>query len=205
MTFAISSGTNTFILNLNEKLKENCPDLQLSIFSFGKDTFKLCLLNNNVCASYLIINNKNDNFNILSKTNIEYEGRGYNKFLTAVSICLADTMTTSEYLFSSTSVRARIHILSEYEHRLEENENFLRRPHHPHHPPPPPPLNFFVPIYKNKNKAQDIITKWINNKCAKSKSNVNGGGKKTRRNKQRQKNKKQRQKSKKNKTKRLYK
>ena len=121
MTFAITSGTNTFILNLNEKLKENCPDLQLSIFPFGKDTFKLCLLNNNVCASYLIINNDNDNLNILSETNNEYQGRGYNKFLTAVSICLADTMTECKELYSSTSVKARIHILSEYNHRLEKD------------------------------------------------------------------------------------
>ena len=190
MTFAITSGTNTFILNLNEKLKENCPDLQLSIFPFGKDTFKLCLLNNNVCASYLIINNDSDNLNILSETNNEYQGRGYNKFLTAVSICLADTMTECKELYSSTSVKARIHILSEYKHRLEKDEeDFI----------------FFVPIYENKNKAENIITEWINNKCAKSKANFNGGGKKTRRNKQRQKNKTQRRKSKKHKTKRLYK
>ena len=88
----ITDDTNLLISNLNEQLKTNCSDLQLTISQFGAD-FKLCLLNNDVCVSYLTINDINGFFNILSQTNDEYQGRGYNKFLTAVSIYLADTMT----------------------------------------------------------------------------------------------------------------
>lgn len=168
----ITDKTNLLISELNNKLKENCPDLQISILPHGKDTFKLCLLNNNVCVSYLIITGDNNTFNILSQTKPGNEGKGYNKFLTAVSICLADTMTECKELYSSTSVEARIHILSEYEHRLEKDEE-------------DDSSIFFVPIYENKNKAEEIMSKWINNKCVKA----NVGGKKTRRNKQRRKTK----------------
>jgi hypothetical protein len=223
----ISPETNSLISDLNEKLKEKCTELKLTIDSSpGEGTFKLCLLNNNECVSYLIINNENDTFNILSRTDDEYRRRGYNKFLTAVSICLADTMTASEYLFSSTNVEARIRILKEYKHmlkdeldrlndeldrlndeldrlndeldrlndegkdgdslkdkiyKLKDEIDMLKKSE---------PLNFFVPIAENKNKAEDIITIWINN-CDKGRA----GG--TRRKTQRRKNKTQKRKSKK--------
>jgi len=192
----ITEKTNLLILELNNKLK-NCPGLQLSIGPVGVQ-FRLCLLlKNNLlnkyeCVSQLIINDDNNYFNILSETKPEYRGRGYNKFLTAVSICLADTMTKSKDLYSATSVKARIHILSEYKQRLEkideeyeeyEDEEDYRI--------------FYIPININKNKAKKIIDEWINNKCVKSKASVKRGGKKTRRNKQTRKNKTQRRKSKK--------
>lgn len=198
----ITDNTKLLISELNNKLKENCPDLQISILPHGKDTFKLCILNNNVCVSYLIITDDNNTFNIISETDKEYQGKGYNKFLTAVSICLADTMTNCRELVSSTYVEARIHILSEYEHTLEKDKeddysNFFV---------PIYKNNFFVPIYENKNKAEEIMSKWINNKCVKA----NVGGKKIRRNKQRRKSQKRKasrrkskiRKSKKRKTKR---
>ena len=183
----ITDRTNELISDLNEKLKENCPDLQLTVFPYGVDV-KLCLLlNNDECVSYLTITDYNGTFNILSRTNDTYQGKGYNKFLTAVSIYLADTMTEYDELYSSTSVEARIHILSEYEHRLEKDEEDDYGYGS---------SNFFVPIYENKNKAEEIMTKWINNKCVKA----NVGGKKTRGDKQRRKS--QIRKSKKRKTKR---
>jgi hypothetical protein len=191
----ITDNTNLLISDLNEKLKTNCPDLQLTVFPKGID-FKLCLLNNNVCVSYLTINDYNGFLNILSQTNDEYQGRGYNKFLTAVSIYLADTMTEYQELNSSTSVKARIHILSQYKYRLEEYEEDGEDGEDK-------PLNFFIRIDENKNKAENIITEWIQNKCVKNKANVEGGGNKTRRNKQRRKSK--RRKSKRRKTKRFYK
>ena len=196
----ITDNTNLLISDLNEKLKTNCPDLQLTVFPKGID-FKLCLLNNDVCVSYLTINDINGFFNILSQTNDEYQGRGYNKFLTAVSIYLADTMTECDELYSSTSVEARIHILSQYEHRLEEDEEDEEEI-------PEKLLNFFIPIDENKNQAENIITEWIQNKCVKNKANVKGEGNKTRRNKQRRKSKRRkskRRKTKKRKTKRFYK
>ena len=201
----ITDRTNELISDLNEKLEENCPDLQLTVFPKGID-FKLCLLNNDVCVSYLTINDYNGFFNILSQTNDEYQGRGYNKFLTAVSIYLADTMTECDELYSSTSVEARIHILSQYEHRLEEDEEDEEEI-------PEKLLNFFIPIDENKNQAENIITEWIQNKCVKNKANVKGEGNKTRRNKQRRKSKRRkskrrkskRRKTKKRKTKRFYK
>ena len=194
----ITDNTNLLISDLNEKLKTNCPDLQLTVFPKGID-FKLCLLNNDVCVSYLTINDINGFFNILSQTNDEYQGRGYNKFLTAVSIYLADTMTEYQELYSSTSVKARIHILSQYNHRLEEYEEDGEDGEDK-------PLNFFIRIDENKNKAENIITEWIQNKCVKNKANVEGGGNKTRRNKQRRKSKRRkskRRKSKRRKTKRF--
>ena len=201
----ITDRTNELISDLNEKLEENCPDLQLTVFPIGVDV-KLCLLNKDECVSYLTINDYNGTFNILSRTNDEYQGRGYNKFLTAVSIYLADTMTECDELYSSTSVEARIHILSQYEHRLEEDEEDEEEI-------PEKLLNFFIPIDENKNQAENIITEWIQNKCVKNKANVKGEGNKTRRNKQRRKSKRRkskrrkskRRKTKKRKTKRFYK
>ena len=201
----ITDMTNELISDLNEKLEENCPDLQLTVFPIGVDV-KLCLLNKDECVSYLTINDYNGTFNILSRTNDEYQGRGYNKFLTAVSIYLADTMTECDELYSSTSVEARIHILSQYEHRLEEDEEDEEEI-------PEKLLNFFIPIDENKNQAENIITEWIQNKCVKNKANVKGEGNKTRRNKQRRKSKRRkskrrkskRRKTKKRKTKRFYK
>jgi hypothetical protein len=202
----ITEKTNLLISELNNKLK-NCPGLQLTILPNGTNTFKLCLLNNNVCVSYLIINNDSGNFNILSRTDSQYQGRGYNKFLTAVSIYLADTMTKSKYLYSATSVAARIHILSEYKQGLEkideeyDNEEYDDEEYKSENEEDN--RIFYIPIYENKNKAKNIITEWINNKCVKSKANVKGGGKKTRRNKQRRKNKTQRRKSKKTQNKKI--
>ena len=221
----ITDRTNELISDLNEKLEENCPDLQLTVFPIGVDV-KLCLLNKDECVSYLTINDYNGTFNILSRTNDEYQGRGYNKFLTAVSICLADTMTASEYLFSSTNVEARIRILKEYKHMLKDELERLkdeldrlndeldrlndegkdgdslkdkiyklkdeidRLKKGKYRPKEGEPLNFFVPIAENKNKAEDIITIWINN-CDK------GRARGTRRKTQRRKNKTQKRKSKK--------
>ena len=202
----ITDRTNELISDLNEKLKENCPDLQLTVFPYGVDV-KLCLLlNNDECVSYLTITDYNGTFNILSRTNDTYQGKGYNKFLTAVSIYLADTMTEYDELYSSTSVEARIHILSQYEHRLEEDDEDEEEI-------PEKLLNFFIPIDENKNQAENIITEWIQNKCVKNKANVEGEGNKTRRNKQRRKSKRRkskrlkskRRKTKKRKTKRFYK
>jgi len=192
----ITANTNLLISNLNEQLKTNCPDLQLTISQFGAD-FKLRLLKNGACVSLLTISDQYDAFSILSQTNDEYQGRGYNKFLTAVSIYLADTMTKHKELFSSTSNKARIHILSQYDHRLKEYED-----QEDEDEDEDKTLYFFISINKNKDKAINILTEWIQNKCVKNKANVNGG-KKTRRNKQRRKNKTQRRKSKKRKTKRL--
>ncbi len=147
----------------------------------------------------MIINDNNDYFNILSETKPEYRGRGYNKFLTAVCIYLADTMTKSKYLFSSTLVEERIHILSEYKQGWDENYEKHEYEDEEDGEDAKSEKIFFIPIhdYENENKATNIITEWINNKCVKSKANVKGG-KKTRRNKQRRKNKTQRRKSKKN-------
>lgn len=119
----ITTDTNSVISELNKKLKDNCTDLELTIRPFSKNEFKLCLLNDKVIASDLIINNDDGTFNILSTTVDKYQRRGYNKFLTAVSIFLADTMTKSKELYSSTNVKARIHILSEYRHRMEEERS----------------------------------------------------------------------------------
>ena len=156
----ISPETNSLISDLNEKLKEKCTELKLTIDSSpGKGTFKLCLLNNNECVSYLIINDDNNTFNILSKTEAGHENRGYNKFLTAVSICLVDTMTHFKVLFSSTSVAARIHILSEYNHisKKDEDDEDEDGDH-----------KISVDISEeNKKKAEAIIDIWINNKCVK--------------------------------------
>ena len=110
-------------------------------------------------------------------------------------------MTEYQELNSSTSVKARIHILSQYNHRLEEYEEDGEDGEDK-------PLNFFIRIDENKNKAENIITEWIQNKCVKNKANVEGGGNKTRRNKQRRKSKRRkskRRKSKRRKTKRFYK
>ena len=202
----ITGDTNDLISDLNEKLEENCSDLQLTltVFPNGVDV-KLCLLNNDECVSYLTITDYNGTFNILSRTNDAYQGRGYNKFLTAVSIYLADTLTECEELYSSTSVEARIHILSQYEHRLEDEEDEEEIPEKL--------FNFFIPIDENKNQAENIITEWIQNKCVKNKANDEGRGNKTRRNKQRRKSKTRKsktrksktRKSKRRKTKRLYK
>lgn len=207
----ITENTISVINKLNQQLKQKCRHLELHVHPDGYEQFKLCLINNNIinnnnCVSHLTINTDNGTFNILSQTLSEYQGMGYNKFLTAVSICLANTMTECIELFSSTKVEARIHILSEYEHRLEKDKDDEDI------------SIFFVPINdNNKNKANSIINEWIGNKCVKGKATYTctgrinkwienmcgkatytGRGKKTRRNKQRRK-------SKKRKTKRLYK
>ena len=143
----ITGKTISLISDLNKKLEENCHHLQLTLTkSKNGEDVKLCLLYKGACASYLTINDITGSFNILSRTNDEYQGRGYNKFLTAVSIYLADTMTEYDELYSSTSVEARIHILSQYEHRLEEDEEDEEKIPEKH-------LNFFIPIYENKNQA----------------------------------------------------
>jgi hypothetical protein len=202
-SFFITDETNELILELNKKLNEKCPDLKLSISKFG-DGFKLCLnLNNNICVSELFIN-ANENLNIFSETQTEYRGKGYNKFLTAVCIYLADTITpTHNILYSSTIVEARIHILSEYEHDINNSDYKEDRLGDK------PASNFFVPINENnKTKAKKIIDEWIENQCVKTATGEiettvgikrkKIGGKKTRRNKQIRKSKK------KHKTKRLY-
>lgn len=155
----IKDKTNSLISELNEKLKNNCTGFELIILSYNTTMFKLCLLKNNVCVSYLIINDDNNTFNILSKTEAEHEGKGYNKFLTAVSICLVDTMTYFNVLFSSTSVAARIHILSEYNHisKKDEDDEDEDGDH----------KIYVVISEENKKKAEAIIAIWINNKCVK--------------------------------------
>jgi hypothetical protein len=109
-------------------------------------------------------------------------------------------MTKCEYLFSSTLVDERIHILSEYKQGWDEKYEYeYEYENEQDGEDAKRERIFFIPIhdYENEKKATNIITEWLNNKCVKSKANVKGG-KKTRRNKQRQKNKTQRRKSKKN-------
>ena len=152
----IKDKTNSLISKLNEKLKDKCTGFELRILPYQGNMFELCLLKNNVCVSYLIINDDNNNFNILSKTEAGHENRGYNKFLTAVSICLVDTMTHFKVLFSSTSVAARIHILSEYNHISKKDED------------DDGDHKISVDISEeNKKKAEAIIAIWINDKCVK--------------------------------------
>ena len=155
----IKDRTNSLISELNKKLNNKCSDFELRILSYQGNMFELCLLENKVCVSYLIINDDNNTFNILSKTEAGHENRGYNKFLTAVSICLVDTMTHFKVLFSSTSVAARIHILSEYNHisKKDEDDEDEDGDH-----------KISVDISEeNKKKAEAIIAIWINNKCVK--------------------------------------
>jgi hypothetical protein len=115
-------------------------------------------------------------------------------------------MTKSKYLFAATVVDEIIHILSEYKQGLEKiDEEYYDEEYDDEEYKSENEEDdriFTIPIYENKNKAKNIITEWINNKCVKSKANVKGG-KKTRRNKQRRKNKTQRRKSKKTQNKKI--
>ena len=122
MPFTITHETNKKISYLNDNLQNNCPDFQLFIVKHGGATIKLGLKQSNIEVSYLVINNDNNTFNILSKTNVGHENKGYNKFLTAVSIYLADTMNSPKNLFSNTAVAARQHILEQYIHTKTEDE-----------------------------------------------------------------------------------
>ena len=102
----------------------------------------------------MIIHDTGGTFNILSATQLPYRGRGYNKFLTAVSIYIATTMTNVTQLFSSTSVSERKHILEQYEHtkgtsRYSQDDED----------------EFFIPLNKpNNDRAKEImeasILKW---------------------------------------------
>ena len=193
----ISEDTNKLINEINDQLTENCPGLQVNIVKKIVD-FKLCLFLNDECVSFIVIDDVNNNFNILSRTLANYQGKGYNEFLTAVCIYLADTMTTDlEFIYSRTKVVARIKVLDKYDDKTKtifvrensknDNDDNEDDDDKPNKVPVEEEYEYFVKISpKNKNIAEGIINTWINNKCIKVKT----GGKKTRRNKQKRKSKK---------------
>ena len=114
-------AAQTLIDKINEKLKLKCPKLNLVIVKYGYKTVKLCLNKDNNCISNLVINNDNARYNILSNTEKKYEGKKYNKLLTAVSIVIANALDESlTVLYSNTQVDARKHILEKYIHKKTE-------------------------------------------------------------------------------------
>jgi len=151
----INRDTRRVIEGINDQLTEKCPGLNISITPVGSQ-LKLCL-NKDECVSYLIINNQGGNYNILSRTLDGHLRKGYNTFLTAVSIYIADTMTRYEDLLSSTNVKARIRILDQYKHTRSIHDSRGE-----------PTYLYLVPIQRNKEKAKSIIDAWIENNCTKS-------------------------------------
>jgi hypothetical protein len=242
MVFNITNNTNLLISKLNNKLRVNCPDLQLSIVQDEYGPTRLCLLNNNVWVDELRLSDYENSYTILSNHDFDVDredeiesdplGKGYHRFLIALSIYLADTLTDYDEACTETNVISRLHIFAEYDHKIEVEDD-IEDDEYPEYSDDeefsddgrPPPMSeaemrrlarerqaendpnyidtsaiyhVFLSIKKNKNKAKNIVDKWINNNCEKYK-----GGKKTRRNKQRRKNKTL--KSKNRKTKRSYK
>ena len=203
----ISEDTDKLIKEINDNLKEKCPGLQVNIVKKIVD-FKLCLFLNDKCVSFIMIDDDDNKFNITSVTNDKYRGNGYNKFLTAVTIYLARTMTNElNVIYSATTNPARMHILEQYENtknivvkKEKKSEDYEDDDDdddkHNDDDDDDDKLNkvsvkeyeYFVEIStENENKAKSIIDDWINNKkCIKVKT----GGKKTRRNKQKRKSKK---------------
>jgi hypothetical protein len=197
MVLVISENTITKIEEINNQLKSKCIDLELSIFNFGID-IKLCLNLNSQCVSDLIITDDNSTFNILSETSENHRGKGYNKFLTAVSIYLAKTLMEKkiDYLFSSTVVKERIHILSQYKNYIVEKLKENKKNHgidedEDEDEDEDTTYIFHIPIDDNETFAKEIIDTWINNNCTKK------GGKfkySTKKNKKGKKNKTKKQK-----------
>jgi hypothetical protein len=118
------------------------------------------------------------------------ERNGYNTFLTAVCIFIADTITKRTVLYSLTKVVTRKRILSEYKHDKKQFGNTTEEEEEE---------EFFVGINEyNIQKANKIIDKWIDNNCQKK---AKSGGKKHDATNKKRKSKKR--KSKKCKSKRL--
>jgi hypothetical protein len=158
----INRDTRRFIEGINDQLREKCPGLNISITPVGSQ-LKLCL-NKDECVSYLIINNLDGNYNIVSRTLDGHRVKGYNKFLTAVSIYIADTMTRCEHLLALTNVEAIIRILDKYKHtRILHSDGKL------------PTYVYLVPIQRNKEKAKSIIDTWIEINCTKSDNKQRAG------------------------------
>jgi len=118
----ITDATKDLIMQLNQKLRKNCPHLEVVIRKAGVD-IKLSLNYNDIRVSYLVLNDHLKHLGISPETVDGHEGKGYNKFLTAVCIFLADTITDTKVLYAETYVGAVKHILSEYKHDKKQFGN----------------------------------------------------------------------------------
>ena len=114
MVLTITEDAIKIIDEINQKLKRKCPSLEIKINKNGIQ-HSLNLEKAGRMMSHLIIQDDNNTYNILSTTETRYEGRKYNKLLTAVSIVIASSLNGPSKLFSSTSVTARKKILEYYE------------------------------------------------------------------------------------------
>jgi hypothetical protein len=114
MVLTITEDTIKIIDEINQKLKRKCPSLEIKINKKGIQ-HSLSLEKAGRMMSHLIIQDDNNTYNILSTTEPRYEGRKYNKLLTAVSIVIASSLNGPSKLFSNTSVAARKKILEYYE------------------------------------------------------------------------------------------
>jgi len=188
----ITDATKDLIEELNKRLEENCSDLKLTINKAPIGDIILCLNYEEECVSFLTLNDDYENFlSILSVTVDKYQRKGYNKFLTAVCIFLADTITDSKVIFLETHNKVIIHILEKYNYRKTKEDLSSRKSKEDLSSPPSrkseKKFDYYLDIdKKNKKKAEEIINEWIDNKCVR----VKKGGNKTRRNKQKRKSKK---------------
>ena len=180
MVLTITEDTIKIIDEINQKLKRKCPSLEIKINKKGIQ-HSLNLEKAGRMMSHLIIQDDNNTYNILSTTEPGYEGKKYNKLLTAVSIVIASSLNGPSKLFSSTSVTARKKILEYYEveSKIEIHDDYYM-PSSKSSPEEKKTYDYLInmKLPKNQEIANRIINETIQNlNCSDSK-----GGAKSKKN-----------------------
>ena len=180
MVLTITEDAIKIIDEINQKLKRKCPSLEIKINKKGIQ-HSLNLEKAGRMMSHLIIHDDNNTYNILSTTETKYEGRKYNKLLTAVSIVIASSLNGPSKLFSSTSVTARKKILEYYEveSKIEIHDDYYM-PSSKSSPEEKKTYDYLInmKLPKNQEIANRIINETIQNlNCSDSK-----GGAKSKKN-----------------------
>lgn len=180
MVLTITEDAIKIIDEINQKLKRKCPSLEIKINKKGNQ-HSLNLEKAGRMMSHLIIQDDNNTYNILSTTETRYEGRKYNKLLTAVSIVIASSLNGPSELYSQTSVAARKKILEYYEvkSKIEIHDDYYM-PSSKSSPEEKKTYDYLInmKLPKNQEIANRIINETIQNlNCSDSK-----GGAKSKKN-----------------------
>jgi hypothetical protein len=173
MVLTITEDTIKIIDEINQKLKRKCPSLEIKINKKGIQ-HSLNLEKAGRMMSHLIIQDDNNTYNILSTTEPGYEGKKYNKLLTAVSIVIASSLNGPSKLFSSTSVPQRKKILEYYEveSKIEIHDDYYMPSSSPNSSPEKKTYDYLInmKLPKNQEIANRIINETIQNlNCSDSK------------------------------------
>ena len=161
MVLTITEDTIKIIDEINQKLKRKCPSLEIKINKKGIQ-HSLNLEKAGRMMSHLIIQDDNNTYNILSTTEPGYEGKKYNKLLTAVSIVIASSLNGPSKLFSSTSVPQRKKILEYYEveSKIEIHDDYYMPSSSPNSSPEKKTYYYLINMKLPKN--QEIANRIIN-------------------------------------------